>query len=832
MDCSVPTSDIIPAVAARLKYYLDVERKEAGFDLSVNLKDSNKKYLLYLTPALHQTQRPKKTFLENKIKASLPSCGGKSGAEWTQIVQINQERKHQVQRKIRKKMSSLSISDRFSSNCVHLRSMNWKCSDLGNYSSGLSHSSLPHISHGELRRLVTSAADLIVATTPSSPIQRCHRGRMGQSHSSLCVNIPTSGQDHSSNTDASSLGDTSSHAGCDGSLDAGFENNQTVLATSEKIGYDIAINTGASSPKAAKPSLCMRLVGESGRSKTLLLQTSLVNTTRSCAGQAATCHVKTRDVGELKHVMIGVDRKQKDEDDGQTNKKQSTPSIADAELHGCRNTSPITSMGLQISSCKPVETATKANPDKVSKTNVNKSVASHRRAESKESQKTVIRKRASAERQPQKVYRCEMGAPTVSPGNTDGTSKNVSDQVIMVVEPPSKTIAADGSIQQSPIGEKDLDNGVTATAISTVGNLLVQNNLQAEALTAPNYGNAGSPASYAVVSHESKESPVIDEVNGHAWKNTSFALINGDTKETIRASSDGMNQDSQYLPSDGTKDGIDDRASQLLLLQVLSQSVDNVPASSPRADSQPCSNCWNNAEATDFHRAKADEDIEVHTQSHGYTGSCFQLDSDAAQTSGYCCSCGDGCSYVSDSTLDEDYLFYDTSLSLSEDEDSETPLKSGRLVTGTEDNNEEYNMRKGAKKDIYREGRVDSYSEIVNMFKSSLAAIRSNDRIKLRNLCQSHVFIPSFRDEEGKTLLHHAATQEDPVICQVILDTNVGKVNIDHEDMFGKTALHYAIQNGNTKTMKLLLDNGAKQEIPDEDSKTVSDIALPKMQSE
>ncbi|KAG9477044.1 hypothetical protein GDO78_002434 [Eleutherodactylus coqui] len=94
------------------------------------------------------------------------------------------------------------------------------------------------------------------------------------------------------------------------------------------------------------------------------------------------------------------------------------------------------------------------------------------------------------------------------------------------------------------------------------------------------------------------------------------------------------------------------------------------------------------------------------------------------------------------------------------------------------------------------------------------------------------MFIGCVTDEEGKTLLHHAAAQENPTICQVLLDTNIGLVNIDQQDQFGKTALHYAVEKGNPKTIKILLYNGSKEEIPDKKSKMALDIGLSKSSSQ
>ncbi|CAI9595875.1 unnamed protein product, partial [Staurois parvus] len=155
------------------KYYVDIERKEVGFDLSLHSKDTNEKYRLYEQAGnytLHQSQRIKNNFLDKQMEAALRHYIGKSEPDKNDKMERKQEKRIHVQRKIKKNMSALTMPDRFLDNCVYPSSINPKSCDLEDISSNLIYNRPPDISHGEFKRLVASAADLIVATTPGCPL--------------------------------------------------------------------------------------------------------------------------------------------------------------------------------------------------------------------------------------------------------------------------------------------------------------------------------------------------------------------------------------------------------------------------------------------------------------------------------------------------------------------------------------------------------------------------------------------------------------------------------------------------------------------------------------
>ncbi|KAG9477046.1 hypothetical protein GDO78_002436, partial [Eleutherodactylus coqui] len=229
MDCKVPSSSIITEVAARLKYYLDVERKEAGFDLSVNQKESNGKLRLYQSAGRHSRPPPrrlKENSLDNKLEASLRSYAWRCGAGWNKKVDINPGHRQQVQRRIREKMSSFTVPESFARNDVFLRDLNWKDGDWTVHCFGIDRRPRQAVSHGEFKRLISSAANLIVAITSEHDLQDPQQHRResplkpsGQrSLTSVHVNVPTA----SSNTETSFL-DTGSQR-----VKLGVRKNQTV----------------------------------------------------------------------------------------------------------------------------------------------------------------------------------------------------------------------------------------------------------------------------------------------------------------------------------------------------------------------------------------------------------------------------------------------------------------------------------------------------------------------------------------------------------------------------------------------------------------------------
>ncbi|XP_077305073.1 uncharacterized protein LOC143924570 [Lithobates pipiens] len=907
MDCNIPSSAVIPAVAARLKYYVDVERKEVGFDLSLHPKDTNEKYRLYEQAGnhmVHQSQGVKNHFLDKRMEAALRRYIGKTEANKKDRMEVKQERRIKVQRKIKKNMSALTMPDRFSDNCVYPSSLNQKLCDLEGLSSNLIYNHPPDISHGEFKRLVALAADLIVATTPGCPLPHLHQHKedgakagKGQYFTSTCVKIPTCRQEpstlnsHTLYVENVDYGSTKLHP-----IEKG---SSKVTEKSKNIDYEIIVHIGAISPKEAKPPLFMSLIGDHGKSKTLFLQNTLYSSATSSTGQVVSSYVKAKDVGELKKIMVGVDEKKqdcrcycinisilkgktkyvfpcnkwlshqivmiyvgecdsldsnsqaglKDTENHQTrktcrlsadssnalysnnNKFLITSKMAD--LNSCETTGKVESIKLEDIVYKKSNTETEVSK-KIEAKKINgfqtintKSSESSKRYKNKASKRTMAKRHASSEVKLQNVP-CSKEATVIR--NQSGRDQKESDQISILEDKRFNTTTED-SVPE-PVIANNITDMITKGRKNTYEDFQEHKNSQTNDPPTVEHRRASSPVGYVFFSHERQGPAVLEEVNINARRNTGSS-INPISKGESTEPAQSIRERAEDSSTDDNK--VDDKegASQLYLLQqILLKSEGVCTDSPPGANSHPSIANLVNLEKTESKHDKSDQDHEAHSV-HSQDGGCdclyYPLDTEAVQNSDCLCSCEDCCSNESDSTLNEEYLFSDNSLAPSPSEDEECQIYSKSIYLDKDTNELPQQMLQNTNNyRIHKERRVHSRNENAKNFQRSLTAIHSSDISSLKKFCSSHFFLPSIKDEEGKTLLHHAASQENPHISQVLLDTTVGMVNIDQEDIFNKTALHYALENGNAKMIKLLLDRGARVEITDKGSKTVLDIALRK----
>ncbi|XP_075175856.1 uncharacterized protein LOC142246677 [Anomaloglossus baeobatrachus] len=260
------------------------------------------------------------------------------------------------------------------------------------------------------------------------------------------------------------------------------------------------------------------------------------------------------------------------------------------------------------------------------------------------------------------------------------TTKKTSHQVPSMADKPSTIMKSEDSKAQPPIGEKSTDDAMLDNT-SSDRDLAMQNIIQS-----PKYRRACSPASYVFFSLENKESSIIVEVDGCTKSCTQNNPTGGNSRLVRRLSSERA---STRCPG-GTKEYMSYHkgSSELALLQeILSDSGNNVTSGS--FDSWPFSSCENSEESRVQHRSDYDVS-EVHgdlADINDYNKLGSMLDCKATMTPGYSCSCGEHSSYETDSTLDEEYIFSDTSLdlSLSEDDDTNSSSKFDAFGKGQEE---------------------------------------------------------------------------------------------------------------------------------------------------
>ncbi|XP_063285548.1 uncharacterized protein LOC134571302 [Pelobates fuscus] len=891
MDCNIPPSNVIPAVAARLKYYVEVQRKEVGFDLSVNQNETVENYKLYQLSkghAPHQIQRIKKIFLDNQMETSIRICSAKVVGEQNKKIHIDPEKKQHVQRKIKDKMSSISNKDLNTANNIYPRRVYVKprTSDLEEISSHLYETSPPDMSQEEITRLISSAAKLIVATTSGKPHQWVptfhkeklpsskwnnsqsllpyhQKNRIGSSSKtkvdgprySLCLKIPS--QESCSGPDWPSHGESvKTHSKED--MDLSVNKNQTEIDSKEThkddVEYKITIHTGTRSTSEAKQVLLITLVGEKGRTEKQYLENSSANSIPFRSGQVDIFNLKTKNVGKLKYVIIRMKdrdancrfycrdiivKKEKTEDENyifHCNKWLSSFQTV-VPIHAHTKTSASTPVppidDLQEKTWTKNEKY-KAKIKKFKDGKVSSKLLSKKAEKSTCGRREVVKEsnsgglgtaffstpksksRVSPTSVGTKYYMSVFGNSQEVLNSSDNKNylKTTSDEELESNKKCSTLLPSpmdsqantmmentnEGSLGENNILEDEKNFGPDV-------DLQIQNTIPGDVVK--EHRKASSPVSYVFFSHELKgDSPLIIEPYRHS-PTENISNIDNQSKRERKMSTPALAVETQSTTCD--EENYNDRTSKHPLLQeTLQDLITKSSASSVAAESDPMDGNLENIEKAGRHV----------TQDNSTGHNEFQIVPVAQMPQSlenYSLGDGDESIYVSDTTLEEDYLFSDRSSALhfSEDEESNTDSSGSKS-----ENTFRKDMRRKVTKPAVISKRSESVGDSTRIFQIALAAITNNDTTELKNLCRRNFFLLSSTDKEGKTLLHHAASQGSDNICQVLLATNVGMINIDRQDIFGKTALHYAMENGNNKTIKLLLNNGAKPEFPDENSKT------------
>eukprot|EP00079_Xenopus_tropicalis_P038875 XP_017952646.1 PREDICTED: uncharacterized protein LOC108648772 [Xenopus tropicalis] len=344
------------------------------------------------------------------------------------------------------------------------------------------------------------------------------------------------------------------------------------------------------------------------------------------------------------------------------------------------------------------------------------------------------------------------------------------------------------------------------------------NNLQPSSTLA----KASTPASYIFFSldMQSDSAPDAEPVD-HLWRQDS---INSNYKNRSKLATPNSEAEREWSSASGTH--LDEESngniSQLALIkQILSDPASNCPTS------------------PDFYSSlKEQERAQITVSPLFSVGNVIQSASTGQAPSSHCqltypntqmsgCPPEDQSSFFSDTTLDEEYLFSDTSDE--NDENISFYSESSSVGNRSEEACKAADMRDGASNPVQKSPTKAS-SEMAHIFQIALEAIQSEDQTKLKHMCEHHFFLLSSTDKEGRTLLHHAASRDNTAICQLLLENTVGMINIDRQDTYGKTALHYAVENGSSGTIKVLMNNRASAAIPDGYSKTGLDAALQKLQ--
>ncbi|XP_072916643.1 uncharacterized protein [Hemitrygon akajei] len=270
----VSSKDVINSVAKKIKYYIDIQRKEDGFDLSgidaSHLHFSNRKLLPILGIEKVHDRSLKHHFNNPSIKTTLQMNFGRTIEKQEQKLQLNYNREMTVQRMIRKKMSKLDFSNFGPQNALNLEKLKIEKRDgIHHLPKVLHQKPAPHISRNEVLRLISSASKLIVATEirPEHPYEKYSSKR------TMKIDTPKG---------------------------SGTEPKWTE--------YEVTVCTGNCLGLGSKADISISFYGEKDKVKDVLLCNSLTNPIPFQSNQTDVFLMEIQDVGKLKYVKVRYDK--------------------------------------------------------------------------------------------------------------------------------------------------------------------------------------------------------------------------------------------------------------------------------------------------------------------------------------------------------------------------------------------------------------------------------------------------------------------------------------------------------------------------------------------
>ncbi|RXM37144.1 hypothetical protein EOD39_3174 [Acipenser ruthenus] len=159
--------DVTSSVAKRLKYYIDVERKEDGFDLSVADRTAVRTGCTLLAPGRLHDRSLKHYFRDSGDRATLRLDLERSGE--SRQPPLSLVRQQSVRKKIQTAMTKIQFTNVVPLGAYKVQPYTGRKRAPSHWPEALSVSRVPppYVTKGELVRLVSSASKLIVATVSS-----------------------------------------------------------------------------------------------------------------------------------------------------------------------------------------------------------------------------------------------------------------------------------------------------------------------------------------------------------------------------------------------------------------------------------------------------------------------------------------------------------------------------------------------------------------------------------------------------------------------------------------------------------------------------------------
>lgn len=121
----------------------------------------------------------------------------------------------------------------------------------------------------------------------------------------------------------------------------------------------------------------------------------------------------------------------------------------------------------------------------------------------------------------------------------------------------------------------------------------------------------------------------------------------------------------------------------------------------------------------------------------------------------------------------------------------------------------------------------DDKTKPAEVFESLIDLFVQKSSFSLRSGIIRNGELGNFKDKDGNTLLHTAASLGQDAVVKQLLDDKMLSINILSNN--GDTALHLAVEKGHKEAILILLRNNARMEIKNKLGKSVFDIAKDKL---
>ncbi|XP_038676300.1 uncharacterized protein LOC119978605 isoform X2 [Scyliorhinus canicula] len=863
---SISSQPLIHSLARKLKYYIDIQRKEDGFDLSGidrshQLYPNLKPLPILCVGRLHDRSL-KHYFNDPNIKTMLQMTFGKTVEEQEKKLQLNYNREMAVERIIKKKMSTFSFSNFDSGDTFNLEKLKTgKGNQIHHCPSVLRQVPPPHVSRSEVLRLISSASKVIVATeiTPQSANKK-HRSKAGMK---LQAEKPSE-------------------------------------IEPEWTEYEVTIHTGSCLWSDSKANFLISFYGEEANVEDILLCNSLTNCIPFQKGQIDVFQVKIPNIGKLQHIIIGHDGEE--------------PGcgwyLKDITIKNCSNSVTCVFHCNTWLSSQAYDTLTFQNfmpcleqglHDRENDLDDRESfgVKGQNETSKQNTEKSrVVRKATSrsTKRQPKKVLNKTKMSPcsnesakrqnnshsTLSSPRQSFSSQNTSRTRRSTLSTDSISAAFNKSMPKSfSKGQVECQNSLAESPEiwpTSTAQLKNQNfSKQMISIDSENNINKECPFQNSTAINSDERKVTIEEfLNVDSQDSQKFQHeLPVTCMEDIENSNLSVKEWREGCPNDipgvpGIVDGCLKTTESKLQISGTQSPHENI------ATAEDVNNLANIKQKSISFNRDIVRNTEFPQKGNMTTvgtinpGPSTTRDLEILQNVQNLKVTLDGC--VRDCTEPEEYSEGDQvkEARICEGSKTEHPLKKEIAATNLPDSDREGGACDHTRNKLtnsmmtvrvnghetpclFDSGRTESLihpdtdkntlcsteenetnincinTDGVNLgdiFKTAVRTIENGEYYKLENLCQHHSGLFGYKDDDGRTVLHIAAICGNAEICKILFQNPRVQKQIDNQDKDGRTALHHGILQNNKRIKRLLLNNGAQSDIPDNNLETALDLAL------